>query len=161
MKNPIIISILCFLLCGHFSFAQDNVCIKKFSWLTGTWKMEEEGKAIIEEWTPAGTSSLKLKSYEVKGNDTTLIERASIGCLSGKQVFTNYPLVIDASKDKMPVSFVLVSERNNTFVFENMSHDFPQRVVYQMVNEDECHAWIEGVENEKLNKIDFYYRRVK
>src|SRR5688572_3950825 len=70
--------------------AQQNPCTHKFSWLKGTWKMNADGSVIVEQWTDAG-SSLKCKSYEVKGADSAHIENASISCIGGKHVFTYYP----------------------------------------------------------------------
>ncbi len=161
MKKYITLAFFAFIFIGNNSHAQVNDCLKKFSWLTGTWKMEEKESAMVEEWTAGGTGSIKCRSYEVKGNDTTLIERATISCIAGKQVFTYYPVINAPGQNIMPVTFALISEDNNTFVFENPEHDFPQRVVYQNVNADECHAWIEGKDKGKENKIDFFYKRVK
>ena len=161
MKKLIPLTLLAFIFFGQSSYAQINDCLKKFSWLSGTWKMEDKESVLVEEWTAGGSGSIKCRSYEVKGNDTTLIERATISCIAGKQVFTYYPVINSPGENIMPVTFALISEDNNTFVFENPEHDFPQRVVYQNVNADECHAWIEGKDKGKENKIDFFYKRAK
>ncbi len=161
MKKQISIAFLVFLFCGQNSFAQGNDCLNKFSWLTGTWKMQDKETVTVEEWSSAGPAALKCKSYEVKGRDTTMIENASMSCIGGKQVFTFHPILTSLGDNRQPVSFVLISVENNTFVFENKSNDFPQRVVYQNVNANECHARIEGVQNGKMERVDFNYKRVK
>lgn len=161
MKKNILIAFIAFIFIGKNAHAQVNDCLKKFSWLKGTWKMEEKASVLVEEWTAGGSGSIKCRSYEVKGNDTTLIERATISCIAGKQVFTYYPVINSPGENIMPVTFALISEENGTYIFENPEHDFPQRVVYQIVNADECHAWIEGKEKGRENKIDFFYKRVK
>ena len=159
MKNLFAIFILSILLfSAAVSSGQSDPCVSKFSWLTGKWSMKEKNSIIVEQWS-FFNGSLKCMSYEVKGIDTTLIENASISCIGGKSVFTYYPEKADKEGKKEPVHFVLVSEDHNTFVFENQQHDFPQRVVYQKLNETECHAWIEGMENGKMNKIDFNYKK--
>lgn len=162
MKRNLIIPFFTFILIGINAHAQAQVndCLKKFSWLTGTWKMEENGSVMVEEWTAGGSGSIKCRSYGVKGNDTTLIERATISCIAGKQVFTYYPVINSPGQNMMPVTFALISEENGTYIFENPEHDFPQRVVYQMVNEKECHAWIAGDEKGKKSRIDFHYKKV-
>jgi hypothetical protein len=141
------------------SHSQTTICPGQMSWLKGTWKMQDKESEMVEEWN-ALASSLECKSYELKGRDSLMIETSTITCIGGKQVFTYHPVLKDANDTRKPVSFVLVSDDNNTFVFENKEHDFPQRVVYQRVNENECHAWIEGEEDGKTNRIDFNYKRV-
>jgi len=152
MKNYFSLSILILIFSAVTSFGQSDQCVKKFSWLTGKWSMQENGATIVEQWS-FFNGSLKCMSYEVKGIDTTLIENASISCISGKSVFTYYPEKKDKEGKTNPVHFVLISEENNTYIFENKENDFPQRVVYQRVNETE------GSENGKLNKIDFNYKK--
>jgi len=159
MKNRIPFFLLFILIFSSVaSFGQSDPCVKKFSWLTGKWSMKENGTTIVEQWS-FFNGSLKCMGYEVKGIDTTLIENASISCIGGKNVFTFYPDKKSKDRKMEPVHFVLISEENNTFIFENKDHDFPQRVVYQKINDRQCHAWIEGMENGKLNKIDFNYSK--
>jgi hypothetical protein len=141
------------------SFGQSDPCVMKFSWLAGKWSTKQNGSTIVEQWS-FFNGALKCMSYEVKGIDTTLIENSSISCIGGKNVFTYYPDKKNKDGKMEPVHFVLISEEHNTFIFENKEHDFPQRVVYQRVNENECHAWIEGMQKDKLEKIDFNYKRV-
>ena len=161
MKRNLPLSLVFILLFSFAnSFAQNDPCVKKFSWLTGKWSMQENGSTIVEQWS-FFNGSLKCMSYQVKGNDTTLIENASISCIGGKSVFTYYPEKKDEEHTVKPVHFVLVSEENNKYIFENMEHDFPQRVVYQRVSETSCHAWIEGMENGKQQKIDFNYTKAE
>ena len=159
MKNLISLCVLFLIFFSSASFGQSEPCVQKFSWLSGKWSMKEKGSTIVEQWS-FFNGSLKCMSYEVKGIDTTLIENASISCIGGKSVFTYYPEQANKDGKKEPVHFVLVSEKDNTFVFENKQNDFPQRVVYQRLSDDQCHAWIEGTQNGKMEKIDFNYKRV-
>jgi hypothetical protein len=161
MKNNFLLSFLFVLVfAAANSFAQSDPCLKKISWLAGKWSMKKNETTIVEQWS-FFNGSLKCMSYEVKGIDTTLIENASINCVGGKNVFTYYPEKKSKNGESEPVHFVLISEENDTFVFENKEHDYPQRVVYQKVNDHECHAWIEGKENGKQQQIDYYYKRAK
>jgi len=159
MKNLFcLISLFILLFTSTASFAQSDQCVAKFSWLTGKWSMKEKNSTIVEQWS-FFNGSLKCMSYEVKGIDTILIENASISCIGGKSVFTYYPGNKAQAGKTEPVHFVLVSEENNTFIFENKQHDFPQRVIYQRLNDNECHAWIEGTQNGKMEKVDFNYKK--
>ncbi len=160
MIKKITYLIVAIILSGTtYCVAQNGGCVEKISWLSGTWKMQNNETVIVEEWTDKG-STLAGKSYEVKGKDTAISETSSMSCIAGKLVFTFFPVLKDAGDDRKPVNFVLISEDNNTFIFENKSHDFPQRVVYQKLNDHECHAWIEGEEDGEVTKIDFFYKKV-
>jgi hypothetical protein len=46
-------------------------------------------------------------------------------------------------------------------VFENKTHDFPQKITYQFTSDDVMLATIEGTMNGKTEKIDFKYSRIK
>ncbi len=46
-----------------------------------------------------------------------------------------------------PVSFKLISDKQNHFVFKNNDHDFQQRIIYRFVNKDSVVARIEGLLN--------------
>jgi uncharacterized protein DUF6265 len=46
-------------------------------------------------------------------------------------------------------------------VFENLDHDFPQRVGYQRRGSDSLLAWVEGTADGRARRIDFRYRRVR
>ena len=50
---------------------------------------------------------------------------------------------------------------DSTVVFENRTHDFPQRVGYRKVGADSLLAWIEGERNGRTRRIEFPYRRVR
>lgn len=162
MKKFFLISdCLFFIFCSFLSFAQSDDCLKKVSWLAGTWKMEDKGSITVEEWQVSDHHSLEGKSFEVSNKDTAVTETTTISCIAGKLVFTFHPVLKNPEDKRGAVNFVLVSEDNGTYVFENKAHYFPQRVVYQYVNPGECHAWIEGDEKGKATRIDFYYKRIR
>ena len=48
---------------------------------------------------------------------------------------------------------------DNEVVFENLKHDFPQRVGYRR-DGDSLKAWIEGPRNGQTQRVEFPYRRV-
>ncbi len=47
----------------------------------------------------------------------------------------------------------------DSIIFENLQHDFPQRVGYQRTGPDTLLAWIEGPRNGQVRRIEFPYRR--
>jgi hypothetical protein len=55
--------------------------------------------------------------------------------------------------------FTSASVSESTVIFENPTHDYPQRVGYQR-DGDSLLAWIDGTANGKSRRVDFPYRRV-
>jgi hypothetical protein len=55
----------------------------------------------------------------------------------------------------------MTTAANNLFVFENAQHDFPKRIVYQLVNADSLHAFIDDGIDGSEKRQNFYNKRVK
>jgi hypothetical protein len=63
---------------------------------------------------------------------------------------------------RAPTVFTSISLDDAGIVFENLQHDFPQRVAYRR-NGDDLLAWIEGPAKNapgQMRRIEFPYRRV-
>jgi hypothetical protein len=48
---------------------------------------------------------------------------------------------------------------DSSVLFENLQHDFPQRVGYARSGANALLAWIEGTQQGKVRRIEFTYRR--
>jgi hypothetical protein len=126
--------------------------------LTGLWKMDGTRGGLYEEWQAGGDNQLKGRSYKIKNNDTVVLENVILSLQENDIFFT--PVVHDQN-NQQPVPFKLVSYNNNRYVFENKGHDYPQRVIYELVSANELYARIEGSKNGKESGSDFVYRRVR
>jgi len=60
-----------------------------------------------------------------------------------------------------PVVFKLTKNSDNEAVFENLQHDFPQRIIYRRESADALFARVEGSEKGVNKAIDFRYKRAK
>jgi len=56
-------------------------------------------------------------------------------------------------------AFVLKEIGDQRAVFENLEHDFPQRIIYERISADSLIGSIEGIRNGKLRGSSFPYRR--
>src|SRR5687767_6417643 len=126
--------------------------------LQGLWKMETGRGAIYEEWQVKSDDKLAGRSYRINNNDTIVMERIELFIKGNEIVYS--PIVSDQN-NQQPVSFKLISSTDGRYVFENKEHDFPQRVIYNLVSKDAVHARIEGVRNGQERESDFKYARVK
>ena len=76
-------------------------------------------------------------------------------------VGTNSGAVLTAMPSGQPTTtFHSVELTDSMVVFENLEHDFPQRVGYRRLADGNLAAWIEGTSKGKYRRIDFPYQRV-
>ncbi|MCZ4243157.1 DUF6265 family protein [Pedobacter punctiformis] len=131
---------------------------KAFNFLLGSWEMQTSKGKIIEHWKINTDQNLKGESYRIniKG-DSLLTETLTIKKI-GKEVF--YCSTVTGQNDGKEVCFKLISTKQNTYIFENLTHDFPQRIVYQNQGKDHLLAWIEGAINGQNKKSEFKYKRI-
>jgi hypothetical protein len=62
-------------------------------------------------------------------------------------------------KGKPPTDFKLARKDGETFVFENLAHDFPKRILYTRAGDDALVARVEGDAASKEKAEEFRYRR--
>ncbi|MCS3798159.1 DUF6265 family protein [Niastella sp. OAS944] len=135
-----------------------NTEFKPLHGLTGLWKMDSKRGALYEEWQVSGDNQLTGRSYKISNNDTIVLENVVIS-LQGNAIF--YTPVVRDQNNQQPVPFKLISYNNNRYVFENKEHDYPQRVIYELISSNEIRARIEGNKNGKESGSDFNYTRLK
>lgn len=58
-------------------------------------------------------------------------------------------------------SFKLIKLQNKEAVFENLEHDFPQRVIYRLQADGSLFARVEGTLKGQMRGIDYPYKRAK
>jgi hypothetical protein len=142
----------------QFSASAQKTNFKQFTFMLGSWEMKTPKGKITESWVQ-DKNGFRGKSYShnLKG-DSTLTETIIIRNIEGNFYFC----VTGLEKNNTgTTNFKMVSSANNTFIFENKLHDFPQRIIYQDKGKDNLLAWIEGTVNGKKMKSEFPYRRKK
>ena len=120
--------------------------------MTGCWVFEADGRRVEEHWlAPAGGSLLGV-SRTVKGGKTVEYEFLQIRDLPEGLTYIAKP------SSQPEAKFVVSSKTADEVVFENPTHDFPQRIRYRLQG-DTLRARIEGNLNGKPRGIDFPYSR--
>jgi Domain of unknown function (DUF6265) len=126
--------------------------------LAGLWKMETKRGPLYEEWKVLPDGKLYGRSYKINNKDTMVLERVEI-TLKGNNIL--YTPVVTGQNNEQPVPFNLSVLTGKKYVFENKEHDYPQRVIYNIVSKEVLKARIEGTNNGKEMSSDFTYSRVK
>jgi hypothetical protein len=148
-----------FLLSGLTPGAAPPATMKKFSWLVGTWKAQIKKGVITESWRILDDSTFTGENTILRNNgETSLVEKLTLTYRDGEYYYT--PTVI-GQNDNKPIPFKITSYNESAFVSENPGHDFPKRIIYQLVGADTIHATIDAGPSEPGKKADFYYSRIK
>jgi hypothetical protein len=132
--------------------------LEDFGFFLGKWSMETNKGTVYEEWAIGDRDKLKGSSYRIKDGDTTLLENLELSV--EKDGVYYIPTVINQN-DGQPVKFKLLSWKNQVYIFQNLEHDFPQRIVYFPKDKNNLHARIEGTYNGSEASSEFIYKRVE
>jgi hypothetical protein len=156
MKKGLLVFTAMLTLSAFVSKDTGKKTFKRIYKIEGTWKMVTKRGAVCEEWKKIDKNYLQSKGYMVKGNDTIINERVAL-TRNGADIF--YTSTVEDQNNKQPIAFRLVKAEGNRFVFENPNHDFPKRIVYELVTADSLHAFVDDGNNESKNRQNFYYRK--
>jgi Domain of unknown function (DUF6265) len=108
------------------------------AWIAGCWSGTRDGERFHERWTLADDSTLLGVSHTIKGGKMTAFEFLRVIVKGGKAVYVAQPGGVP------PTEFVASSMTAERIVFENPTHDFPKRVIYQRSGADRLTASIDG-----------------
>lgn len=120
--------------------------------------METDEGSIFEEWEKDSDSLYAGISYVVKGGDTILLEELELKYVDGKLC---YAPTVQSQNEGQEILFPLKEfvRAEKKFVFENLMHDFPQRIIYHFVDDKTLNARIEGEVDGQMEKSDFNYKK--
>lgn len=104
---------------------------KKLDWLEGTWIRSniKPGRTAHESWQKISPVEWKGSGVNMKGVDTAFIEKIKI-VIKDENIY----YVADIVENKEPVYFKLTAITENSFVCENLQHDFPKKIAYYKDN---------------------------
>lgn len=161
MKRLVIFSSI-ILISAAFSNKENSHAahMHSFDWLIGKWKIETKKGIIYEKWKSLNDSTLSGKSMLVKNatGDTVFLEKIQL--VYRKNAYFYIP-VAEGQNNNQPVEFKLTSHDENSFVAENPEHDFPKRIMYNLITRDSIHAVVDGGAAMPQKKSNFYYSRQK
>jgi hypothetical protein len=123
------------------------------SWMAGCWRQESPGRLVEEMWMPpAGGGMLGMSRTVTKGRIADH-EFLRIVVQDGRLVYIAKPA-------RQPeATFTATTAGPREVIFENLEHDFPQRVIYRLQADGNLAARIEGTEKGQPRGIDFPMRR--
>lgn len=132
--------------------------IEQLEWLLGTWTNEDGEEFSQETWSKENDSTFTGFSFIEINGETVFAETMAL-----EQKYERLLLTVATANEKgsSPVTFTFISSEEKKFIFENKSHDFPERIIYTNPVKDSLHAWIEGTVDNESKKVDFNFTRKK
>lgn len=129
--------------------------INKLAFIGGCWTLTRPSGARIEEqWlAPAGGAMIGM-SRTVR--DGKLREYEFMRILAGAEGKLQY---VALPSGQAEAAFPVKEIGENAVTFENPQHDFPQRILYRLVDKDTLVARIEGSMGGQARSADFPYKR--
>lgn len=128
--------------------------IDGLSWLAGCWVAEGAEAGSGEHWMPLAGGTMLGVARTVKGGRTVSWEFMQIReVAAGRVEFVAQP------GGQRETTFVLARAGDDEVTFENLQHDFPQRITYRLQPGQRLAARIEGLRNGTLRSLDFPLRR--
>lgn len=155
MRKAITYVTAALLLGLHLSAHAQESPLARLAWLAGCWAAESGEPGSEEHWLPPAGGSMLGVSRTVKTGKTVAYEFLQIRTnAEGQLVYIALP------SGQKEATFVVLSLSEGAVTFENLQHDFPQRISYRLLSEGQLAARIEGRRNGALRGIDFPMKRV-
>jgi Domain of unknown function (DUF6265) len=147
-------ALLALLLASGASRA-DTGSIQQLEWMAGHWR--GDGAVQQEEWWTEPDGGIMLGAHrDIRSGGRTAFEFFRIA-------ETTDGLVYFASPSGRPATpFTAIDVAARRVVFENASHDFPQRIIYEgSASGDTLTARIEGSENGRSHSMSWTWTRAE
>lgn len=137
------------------STSQRHSAIETLAPLEGVW--EATGNTIFyEQWKLTPDSGYVGYAYSINnGTDTMFSEKLRIAQVDDS---VYYQAIVHRQNQGRRVSFALVEYNKNHWVFENPAHDYPNRIIYRIDENNRLFTRVENMEGKKA--IEFSFRKI-
>ena len=137
---------------SNLSYSQDASILQLFP---GKWKMESSKAEVYEEWIVSSETELIGKSFSIEGSEEFVSEILYLKKFGEQWAYVAVP------EGQNITLFAIVEYTPKKFVFENLEHDLPQRIIYEFHKDGILMATIEGTVNGESKRKEFSFRLVE
>ena len=156
-KTTFILLLLAMVSCKD-SDANKNEKIRAASWLLGNWENKSADGNLTENWEKVNDSTFQAQSYYIKEKDTVHFESIT---LQQKGENLTYTATVKGQNNDKPVTFKLKTATDKQLAFENLKHDYPQKISYTQITPDSLVAKISGIQQGKPSSEQFSMKKIK
>ncbi len=125
--------------------------LTQFEWLLGDWQKKQGNTLITESWILTNENLMHARgvTHSNKKDSKPFIEHLSI-----QKIGDNIFYIAKPPQNELPVAFKLTQCTSQSIRFENITHDFPQIIEYQISSEGQLKAKVSSLTNTGF-EIDF------
>ena len=133
--------------------SMQDVGIQRVRWLQGCWEAASPQRTVEEHWMAPRARSMVGVGRTVRGDSLVEYELIVLREQGDRLLYEAHP------SGQPSAVFPSRAVSDSSVLFENLEHDFPQRIGYQRNGPDALLAWIEGTDNGQTRRVEFSYRR--
>jgi hypothetical protein len=112
--------------------------IDQAAWLSGCWEARTATRSTLEMWMPPSGGLMMGAGRTVVNGITREFEHLRIRARGDTLVYTAIP------SGQRETDFAATHASADSLIFENLAHDFPQRIIYRKRGADSVVARAEG-----------------
>jgi hypothetical protein len=148
--------VLAIVVLAAVNAGQEKASVDTLGWIAGCWEMNANGRVTTERWAKPTSNLMLGTSQTVKDGKSVAFEFLRIINNGHGLIYVAKP-----SSAKEETAFAAIRMTATEIVFENATHDFPQRIIYRLDSKDALSARIEGRNNGKDMAMDFPMKRIR
>jgi len=133
--------------------ARGTALVSRLSWLSGCWQRRNGTRLVEEQWMVPRGGVMMGMSRTVRGDTLVEYEQLRIFERPGRAVYAAAP------SGQPMAEFETRATSDTLVVFENPTHDYPQRIIYRKKGNDSLLARIEGTTGGQVRGTDFPFSR--
>ncbi len=130
--------------------------ISDLAWLSGCWAAINQEAGSGEQWMPPAGGTMLGVNRTVRDSKTVAFEFMRIV----EQDDGGLEFIASPS-GQSTASFLMVSVNDGEVIFENPDHDFPRRIIYRLLSDEDLIGRIEGTIDGEERAVDFPMKRTE
>ena len=133
--------------------AQASPTVAQVGWIAGCWQRSAGPRLIEEQWMRPRAGLMLGMGRTVAGDSLHEYEQVALFERGGRLVYAATPA------RQAPAEFESIAVSDSAVTFENLTHDFPPRIIYRRRGADSLVARVEGMRGGQPRGSDYPYRR--
>lgn len=134
--------------------AQPVQGIERVAWMRGCWQTVTGDRTVEEQWSRPAAGTMLGVGRTTREKTLVEYEFVILKEQGERLAYEAHP------SGQATATFLSTTIAPSRIVFEDPTHDFPQRVGYESPKADTLLAWIEGAVGGSTRRMDWTYHRV-
>lgn len=132
--------------------------MQEIAWILGGWEMHPPEGILTETWKVGSDTELVGTSVLINQKAALLFSEKIRIVLRGSDLW--YMATVSDQNNGQEIPFKFKSNTGGEWIFENVAHDYPQRIIYKLKANNILYARIEGTKDGLLKEEEFEYYKL-